>query len=60
MAQGRCHKGMGKGAIAAFQQAKLGICFEQLVKRLLIERYPLQQAYGGAPGEQAGLFMFCG
>ena len=51
---------MGKGAVAALQQAKLDICFEQLIKRLLIESYPLQQAYGGAPGQQAGLFLFCG
>ena len=51
---------MGKGAVAAFQQAKLGICFEQLIKRLLIESDALQQAYGGAPGQQAGLVIFCG
>ena len=60
MTQGRGHKGMGKGAVPALQQAKLNVCFEQLVKRLLIESDALQQAYGGAPGQQAGLFMLCG
>ena len=60
MAQGRGHKGMGKGAVAALQQAKFSVCFEQLIKRLLIESHALQQAYGGAPGQQAGLFLFCG
>ena len=50
---------MGKGAVAAFQQAKLGICFEQLIERLLIESDALQQANGGAPGQLARLFMLC-
>ena len=60
MTQGRGHKGMGKGAVAAFQQLEFSIGFEQLIERLLIESHTLQQAYGGAPGQQAGLFLFCG
>ena len=56
----RCHKGMGKGAVPAFQKTKLSICFEQLIKRLLIKSDALQQAYGGAPGQQAGLLILCG
>ena len=51
---------MGKGAVTAFQHTKFGIGFEQLIKRLLIESDALQQAYGGAPGQQAGLLMLCG
>jgi hypothetical protein len=51
---------MGEGAVPALEQAKFGIGFEQLIKRLLIESDALQQAYCGTPGQQARLFRFCG
>ena len=57
MAQGRRHKGVGKGSVPAFQFAEFGIFFEQLIKRLLIERYALKQANGRASGLPARFLM---
>jgi hypothetical protein len=60
MTKGRCHEGMGKGAVPALQFTKLGICFKQLIKRLLIECNALQQADGSTSGLQARLLIFWG
>ena len=48
---------MGKGSVPALQLTEFSICFEQLIKRLLIERYALKQANGRASGLPARFLM---